>query len=479
MASHSVNVMIKARDEASKKFGKIGRSAGSMGKMFRTAAAAAGAYFGIRAIKNFTAESIRAFGVQETAVRHLTDALANVGAGGAAAMMDMQAFASQLQQLTTIGDETTLEIMSLGASMGNMSGQTLKAATTAAIGFSKSLGMDVKAAMTLVAKAAQGNTQSFTRYGIQLDETMTDQEKFQEILTRGADGFKIAQGETETFTGKMAQLSNTWGDFKETIGEALATYLPGITESFQVVQVAIENWRLVMDIAMKSAKLNLIDFWEDVKHFFGVTIPDLLSWFGRNWKKIFTDLWHATKAIFVNMFENAKNFFTALWSWIKGDGFDFEWTGLLDGFEATLEEMPTIAARAMTATEKALAGQIADLREKFGQKLADKLNVNLDTTGMVAAAAMPGAASTDTAVAAAAGGSGPAVGRGVAARESRLLTLRAGAQFSPGERAMVDSDRKQEKLLERVAKATERLTALGFSTAAAQGAVQLSLSNMT
>ena len=37
MASHAVNVVVKARDEASRKFGHIGKSATGMGRMLKTA----------------------------------------------------------------------------------------------------------------------------------------------------------------------------------------------------------------------------------------------------------------------------------------------------------------------------------------------------------------------------------------------------------------------------------------------------------
>ena len=418
MATESVNVLIAAKDTASNRFKKVSKNANMLGKTLRTAFLAAGAFVGVRAIKNFAKESIQAFGEQERATRLLSDALDNLGKGGEASMEDMKSFAGEIQKMTVIGDEAVLDLMALGVSMGGLSEGGLKAATIAAIGFSKSLGMDTKAAMTLISKAAQGNTDSFTRYGIVLDKNMSDQEKFQHILDKGAEGFKLAQGETETLTGQMQQLSNTWGDFKETIGEALATYLPGIAENFKTLQTVIENWRLVMDIAWDSAALGVVSFWEDIKHFFGNTIPTVLSWFADNWKEVFVNIWNAYKTYISNMWENWKNFFKGLWSWIKGEGFDFKWTGLLEGFESTLKEMPNIVDRNFSATEKALMKNIESMKSQFGEKLAEKLFP--DTT------LVTGPVGDIGTVAAAKRKKKQGSQSGLAAIESRFLTMSGG-----------------------------------------------------
>ena len=362
-------MVIKARDQASKKFKKVGKAAGGMGSMLKKAALAAGAFMGARAIKNFVAGSLAAFGEQEMAVKHLKDALDNLGVGSAAAMDEMKKFASEIQKVTTVGDEATLEMMSMGASMGKLSGDSLKAATVAAIGLAKAYKMDTVAAMRLVARASAGDTASLARYGIKLDETMSAQEKFNEVLEIGASNFKLAEGETETYNGQMAQLSNTWGDFKETIGEAIKSHIPGLNQGFKIAGVVIENWGLVTKIAFTSAKLMLIDFWEDTKHTFGKTIPDLLRWFGRNWKDVFKDLFNSTKAIFINIGKNIANFFKALWSAIKGKGFNFEWTPIMDGFESSLKELPKIAARELTRTEMSLQKQLNGMKLDFGDKL--------------------------------------------------------------------------------------------------------------
>ena len=222
MATHSVNVLVKARDEASKKFGVIGKSAGSMSSMLKKAAVAAAAYFSARAIKGFLTESLELYGRQDRAVRGLSDALNLLGKGGADAMRDMQQFASSIQKVTIYGDEAVLELMKMGASMGKLSGKELQDATKAAIGLAAAYKIDVTAAMRLVARARVGDTASLKRYGIVLGEGLTAQEKFNRILQIGARNFKLAEGETRTYSGAILQAKNAVGDLKEIIGKALA-----------------------------------------------------------------------------------------------------------------------------------------------------------------------------------------------------------------------------------------------------------------
>ena len=62
----------------------------------------------------------------------------------------------------------------------------------------------------------------FQRYGLVTNEAKTQAEKFQQVLNKGLDGFKLQQdGINETIKG-VEQLKNSWGDFKESFAEAIA-----------------------------------------------------------------------------------------------------------------------------------------------------------------------------------------------------------------------------------------------------------------
>lgn len=450
--AQSVDIAIRARDEASRKFGHIGRSATGLSKVLKRVIIAAGAYFGAREIFRFAKESILAFGKQEIAVKHLTDALGNLGITSKDSIKDMQNFAKEIQQVTMIGDEVTLELASMGAAMGKLSGDTLKAATIAAIGLSKAYKIELEGAMRLVARAAAGDTTTLARYGIKLDQTMTKSEQFGQILEIGAKQFSLATGEIDTQEGAMAQLRNTWGDFKETIGEAIGRYIPGFTHSFKIAKVVIENWRLAMEIGWKSAKLGLIDYWEDTKHFFGTAIPDLLLWFGRNWRQIFTDIWNATKAIFTNMYTNIENFFMAIWHWLQGDELDFTWIGLLEGFEFTLQELPEIAKRELSATERELGKELDKLKAEMAKKVIEEFAPKeIDIEKILKNVVLPDIAGAKKKVAKAKGEVA------LAPEEARLLTFAPGRRFNLTEKNTGDTAKNTSAMAKGIVKVVTKL----------------------
>lgn len=232
------------------------------------------------------------------------------------------------------------------------------------------------------------------------------------------------------------------------VGDAAAKIMEGMQRvlklvvkvwvtGFTFVEVALTNWRASLELAMKAAALHMIGFGFTLKHWLTVVIPDLLMWFQRNWKQIFTDLFNATGAILTNMGKNIRDFFSAVSGWLAGEGFNFEWTGLLDGFESTLEEMPKIADRQLTEIEKKLGKRVGELSKQLGDEFKKKLAERL---AKLEAAGAPGKAggkadgkgkgpagvpitvpTITPAAAVAAAGAGKAAG----ALESRFLTMQS------------------------------------------------------
>lgn len=386
MAKHSVKVVVAARDDASRKFKTIGKAGQGMGRMLKTAIAGAVAYMGVRQIISFAKESIAAFARQELAVRELKQALDNLNKGYK--IKDMEDFASEIQKVTIFGDEATLEVMKLGATIGQLGGEQLKAATIAAIGLSKSLGMDLKAAMLLVGKAATGETGTFSKYGVVFDKAMTKQERYAEVLKLGVKGFAIAEAATETYSGRVQQLSNTWGDYKESFGKAIVSF-PQLNRWLKITQVYIENFRLVVNKMHTTVALGMVKLYENFKHGFVVSL-EYLKWFGRNFFNIWVDLANGLKAVITNMAINIGRFAKAILGFIRGEGFNFEWQGLLTGFESTLTELPEIAKRKASDLEKALQTELDDINLELAGKIEEKIaGAAFDAAEIVAKAALP------------------------------------------------------------------------------------------
>ena len=93
--AHNVDVIIRARDMASKTMNKVGMSGLNMGQQLKQAAVLIGSYFGARAIGGFLKESVQLFNRQEMAVNKLSSALELMGENNKGTLLNMQRFAAE------------------------------------------------------------------------------------------------------------------------------------------------------------------------------------------------------------------------------------------------------------------------------------------------------------------------------------------------------------------------------------------------
>ena len=175
MSKHNVDILIKARDAASAAFRTAGASAtgfgGKMAGLFNQYKYAfAGLAVGAAA---FAKKSIDAFTEQEQAAVELDQALRVLGDTSDESRRRAAEFAGSIQKVSIYGDEAVLQLQAMGVNMGKLTGLQLERATKAAIGLSRAYKLDVNSAMQLVSRAAQGQTQMLSRYGIVLDKNLT------------------------------------------------------------------------------------------------------------------------------------------------------------------------------------------------------------------------------------------------------------------------------------------------------------------
>lgn len=465
MAKQRVDIVVAAKDQASRKMLGIAKAAIGMGA----------AFLGWRALKGAVADVVQAYGVQEQAERKLQQVLKATGGAAGFSFDQLKAYAASLQLVTDYGDEATIEMMSLLATFKNVQGPAFTEATGLVLDMSKAMGQDLKSTAIQVGKALNDPILGVTalrRVGVQLSEQQTQQIKQfmanndvmsaqQIILAELTSQFGgQAAAAAETFSGKLKSLANDWGDAKEQMGGLIAS-IPGMGKGIDLLRTVFRNFGLSMDIVWTSAALGMVQFWENLKFTFAERIPALAMWLVDNWKNIFTTLWSFTKSLFTGMFENAKNFFSAVWSWLKGDGFDFKWTGLLEGFESTLTELPDLVRRNKSAVETALEDELSGLKSQFAQKLQDVISPTLE----VPVAGLPGGPQGAQDPAAAAKAS-----KGVAAVEARFLAG-SGRQVDY-QKELAGHGRRQVTLMETMVRHLERLAAQEGPRPAAPRATQ-------
>lgn len=207
---------------------KLGRAVG-----LAFAAFATGAF--VRQVINNTIE-------QERAIAQLDATLRATGNTTGFTSQELQKMASELQKVTTFGDETVIAAQGLLASFKNISGNTFPRATEAALDLATAMQMDLQSAVRMVGRSLDDPIQglnALTRTGV----TFTDSQKnlikelvntgraaeAQNIILKELEGrFKgSARAARDTLGGAFKSLKNAAGDLLEGKGGSVK----GITQA--------------------------------------------------------------------------------------------------------------------------------------------------------------------------------------------------------------------------------------------------------
>lgn len=174
--------------------------------------------------------SIKAYGEQEQAVASLNQALANQGKYSKQTSQDLQDFATQLQSVTTYGDEAIVSVQAQLVAFG-LEGEELKKTTRATLDLATAKGVDLQSAAQLLGKAFVGETGTLSRYGIVLGDNIPETEKFAMALEKVNQMFG-GQAETarNTTLGQLAGMKNAFSDLQEEVGAFLSSDAVGFTK---------------------------------------------------------------------------------------------------------------------------------------------------------------------------------------------------------------------------------------------------------
>jgi len=218
----NVDVQSAKAQKNVKKFSKSSKKAFSSmeksAKQFSLALKAAVAIFAGQQLVNGFKAVTQAAGVQEQAIQKLNTQLKLAGDYSAADSKDMQDFASSLQDVSTQGDETTLELLALAKTFGTTN-EGAKQLTLAATELAVATDQDVTTAMRQLGKTLSGTKGRLGESVIAVNDLTTEQLKNGEALKLVLDQYGgSATGALETFSGQVDKLSNSYGDLLEEIG---------------------------------------------------------------------------------------------------------------------------------------------------------------------------------------------------------------------------------------------------------------------
>jgi hypothetical protein len=237
--------------------------------MVKAAAVIGGAAGAVAIIKSFAkmaAAAEDAFQIQEKAISGLNAALISTGQYSESVSQEIQSFASEMQNLTTVGDEATLALIQTALNMG-LTAEESKTATTQAIAMSEAYGVGLDTALRATANSTLGNYDALSRYLPAIKNATTEAEKAEIVNTQLAAAFDIATANAKTSLGVQTQLENSYGDLKETIGsvisQALTPYRTNLKKEVESINLSIQahllrkkaiagNATLIEDLTLKQ-----------------------------------------------------------------------------------------------------------------------------------------------------------------------------------------------------------------------------------
>lgn len=219
----------KGIKDLNKKLDDAGKSldtAGKKGKLFNTnlvgigkgAVAAAGAVAGVGVAVKKTVDALNdcaaAYRQQTNAEEALQIAAKNNPYLNDESVYNLRNFASELQSMSEIGDEVSLQVMSQLAATGRTEEQIMQIMSAAA-DMAAVTGQDIVSAAQQLNATLNGNAGALGRQ-IGAINNLTKEElengKAIELVAQQYKGAAAATADVEV------QLSNAWGDFKENIG---------------------------------------------------------------------------------------------------------------------------------------------------------------------------------------------------------------------------------------------------------------------
>lgn len=171
----------------------------------------------IGSIKAVTTAAI----TQQSAVNRMEAALKSAGSFSEKASKDFQEFAANLQKVSVVGDEVTLDMLALAKSFG-FTNEQAKVAVQGALELSVTADIAFGEAVRRVGRTISGSISDVAKFVPELKNLTKEQLAAGDaavILAEKLKGQAFAQ--TQTFAGALLQLSNNFGDILEGFGDSI------------------------------------------------------------------------------------------------------------------------------------------------------------------------------------------------------------------------------------------------------------------
>lgn len=199
-------------------------------------------------LKALSDSSLAEWGVAETAGMKLSAAISAGGHSVDQVMPKYVAFASEMQRLTTTGDDEVIQMLQMAESMGLYGDAAMQAAKNA-IGLGSAIGISARGAMRYAVMAAQGNTEMLGRFIPTLRGITDESERNRKAQEMLGNMFNQASAEARTYTGQLQQMKNAVGDAKEQVGRFIAE---AMIPQIQLTKQAAETFQTLNPSVIKT-----------------------------------------------------------------------------------------------------------------------------------------------------------------------------------------------------------------------------------
>lgn len=218
---------------------------------------------------------------QQNAITQVSTAIRLSGDSVKKVLPDFLAFASALQDTSTIGDDAALNLLALAKNFGLTADQAKQAVQISA-DLNAALGIDLETALRGSALAIQGNGAQLSRYIPQLRGVSAEALKSGKAIEILGQFAGAAQSKLLTFSGANEALSNRIGDVAEEFG-GLITKSPTLIATINTLDGIFKNLAnsLANDFKDVDIFAPLIDGALNFIQFFNTNIlPTLSSFIG-------------------------------------------------------------------------------------------------------------------------------------------------------------------------------------------------------
>lgn len=234
------------------------KSKGFGSNLGEIATIAAGTVVAVKAIASAAKECIDAFAVQEQAEAKLNATLMATGQSGEFSMEWMKDLASNIQSYTTFGDEAVLEAERILLATKALNQEGFERTIALSADLAAAMGTDISSAANILAKALVEPGEGLNRLKsigvtftedeealiaslMEANDTLGAQDVILKAVEERYSGVARAIGETDT--GKLTQISNTWGDIKENLGAAILQSISPALDALLDMLNAISAWQ--------------------------------------------------------------------------------------------------------------------------------------------------------------------------------------------------------------------------------------------